>query len=95
MGETGRGNVCVEKIVSHVDVAVVTSVGNVTDEKRFNLGNGGHWNCQGNSGSVDLLINYLNFERRVASKDLVWGNFKSVQEGSSIDGSVEVGSEGE
>ena len=54
-------------------------------------------NRDGNSDTsfVDFLVDDLDFEGRVAAEDFGRGDFKSLDESKGVDGSLEVGSEGE
>lgn len=94
MGQTGWGNVSIEKIVSTVNITELASVTNVTDEDRLDLSHCCDSDTDGNTGWVNLSVDDLNLKRWVAAENFVRSYFKSVQEGQGLNGSLEVSSEG-
>ena len=93
MAQTGWGYVSVEEVVGGINVSEFTSISDVADEDGLHLSYCCDWNCDGDSCSVNLIVNDLNLEGWVTSEYLVWGNLETVEECWGLDCALEICSE--
>ncbi len=88
--QVGGWNVCVEEVSAHNDVLEFTSITYVTDQNGVDLGDRCNRDCDCNTSFIDFLVDDLDFEGRVAAKNLSRRYFKSLNECHGVDRSLEV-----